>query len=87
MVKVRQVASPDSPGWTVTGTPDQSVTVNGSDGIFMRLLLDFLAMRSGCVAASNRPMIPPEDSPTQCIFDNDKPSSTARICAPIVSGV
>ena len=36
MVKVRQVACPVSPRWTVGGTPDQSVTVNGSVGIFMR---------------------------------------------------
>src|SRR5712675_2172302 len=30
------VACPVSPRWTVGGTPDQSVTVNGSVGIFMR---------------------------------------------------
>ena len=36
MVKVRQVACRLSPRWTVGGTPDQSVTVNGSVGIFMR---------------------------------------------------
>ena len=35
MVKVRQVASPVSPGWTVGEILDQSVTVNGSVGIFM----------------------------------------------------
>jgi hypothetical protein len=46
-----------------------------------------LAMQSGCTAASSRPMIPPENSPTQCTFDKDKPSSTARTCVPIVSGV
>jgi hypothetical protein len=32
-------------------------------------------------------MIPPEDSPTQCTRASDKASSTAKICAPIVSGV
>ena len=35
MVKVRQGASPVSPGWTVGEILDQSVTVNGSVGIFM----------------------------------------------------
>ena len=35
MVKVRQIACPVSPGCTVAATVDQSVTVNGSGGIFM----------------------------------------------------
>jgi hypothetical protein len=35
MVKVRQIASPVSPGCTVAATVDQSVAVNGSGGIFM----------------------------------------------------
>jgi hypothetical protein len=34
MVKVRQVACPVSRRWTVGGTPDQSVAVNGSVGSF-----------------------------------------------------
>jgi hypothetical protein len=38
--EVRQVACPISPRWTVGGTPDQSVTVNGSVGIFMRITPD-----------------------------------------------
>jgi hypothetical protein len=39
-------------------------------------------MRSGCAAASRRPKIPPEESPTQCTRGNDKASSTARIPQP-----
>ena len=35
IVNVRQMASPVSPGCTVGATPDQSVTVNGSGGIFI----------------------------------------------------
>jgi len=46
-----------------------------------------LAIRSGCVDASSRPMRPPDDSPIQCTRDKDSASSTAMICAPIVAGV
>ena len=45
-----------------------------------------LAMRSGWAAASSSPMIPPEDSPTQCTRDRDIASSTARIWASIFVG-
>jgi hypothetical protein len=44
-------------------------------------------MRSGCDAASNSPMIPPEDSPTQCTHLSDIAANTARISAAIFSGV
>jgi hypothetical protein len=38
MLSVRQIASPVSPAWIVAGTADQSVTVNGRDGIFINWL-------------------------------------------------
>ena len=36
-----------------------------------------LAMRSGCAAASSRPMMPPDDSPTQCTRSRPSASITA----------
>jgi hypothetical protein len=46
-----------------------------------------LAMRSGCAAASSTPMIPPEDSPTQCTRASARASSVAMICSAIACGV
>ena len=36
------------PRWTVGGTPDQSVTLNGSVGIFMRSQLAIIERYVGC---------------------------------------
>src|SRR5262249_15451063 len=47
MVKVRQIASPVSPGCTVGATADQSVTVTGSGGIFISRYLRQRLGRAG----------------------------------------
>src|SRR5690606_23223755 len=43
MVNVRHSASPVVPGWRVASTFDQSVTVNGRAGIFIRGALQAIA--------------------------------------------